>query len=129
MLAQYKSLFTFSGPVLAASAASVNDNAAVNASVDMHEGKASYYDPNGATGACGQKLSSTDLFVSVALNLYDHARCGANVTIHYNDNQVQATVQDMCPACDDNGLSMSAAVFQQLASLDEKQIDVQWEFA
>lgn len=41
---------------------------------------------------------------------------------------VTATVADTCPGCGPNGIDLSPAAFQALASLDVGRIQVTWNF-
>ncbi|KAJ7805989.1 hypothetical protein B0H14DRAFT_2382194, partial [Mycena olivaceomarginata] len=52
---------------------------------------ATYYDPNGGTGACGSVLQNKDFIVALGTgNWAGGAHCGQTVNV---------TVQDLCPGC------------------------------
>lgn len=46
-----------------------------------------------------------------------------------DDKQIEVPIEEMCAACDNNGLALSPAAYKQLASLEEKTIAVQWDFS
>ncbi|KAL1697424.1 Non-catalytic module family EXPN protein [Schizophyllum commune] len=77
---------------------------------------ATYYDPNGGYGACGQPLQNGDMIVALSADQY---LGGAN----YAGRSVTVTVRDLCPGCGVNGLDLSSGAFQQLAALAEGNID------
>ncbi|KAL1731209.1 Non-catalytic module family EXPN protein [Schizophyllum commune] len=99
------------------------------ASNQSYDATATYYDPNGATSECGQKLLDTDSFAAIAVNIYNKDLCGKTIVITHDDKQIEVPIEEMCAACDNNGLALSPAAYKQLASLEEKTIAVQWNFS
>ncbi|KAL1743426.1 Non-catalytic module family EXPN protein [Schizophyllum fasciatum] len=99
------------------------------ASDEAYDATATYYDPNGATSECGRKLLDTDAFAAVAVNIFNKDLCGKTIVVSHDDKQIEVPVEEMCAACDNNGLALSPAAYKQLASLVEKTIAVQWDFS
>ncbi|KAH9942264.1 RlpA-like double-psi beta-barrel-protein domain-containing protein-containing protein [Epithele typhae] len=97
--------------------------------VQAFNGDATFYEPNGGTGACGHPIQNTDF--AVALNPTQYAggaNCGRTITAHFQGASVTATVQDLCPGCGNGGIDLTPSAFQRLASLDRGRIQVEWDF-
>ncbi|KAJ6484825.1 Non-catalytic module family EXPN protein [Mycena sanguinolenta] len=99
----------------------------------QEDGLATYYDPNGGTGACGNVLQNSDFIVALGEGNWDGgAHCGQTVNVQYQGNTVQVTVQDLCPGCQGaNGIDLSEGA---MAALDPNYkndgvISVVWSFA
>ncbi|KAJ6484810.1 RlpA-like double-psi beta-barrel-protein domain-containing protein-containing protein [Mycena sanguinolenta] len=78
----------------------------------QEDGLATYYDPNGGTGACGNVLQNSDFIVALGEGNWDGgAHCGQTVNVQCTQDQgntVQVTVQDLCPGCQGaNGIDLS----------------------
>uniref|UniRef100_D8PRC8 Spindle pole body component n=1 Tax=Schizophyllum commune (strain H4-8 / FGSC 9210) TaxID=578458 RepID=D8PRC8_SCHCM len=83
-------------------------------------GRATYYDPNGGYGACGQPLQNGDMIVALSSDQYlGGANCGRQLVATHAGRSVTVTVRDLCPGCGANGLDLSSGAFQQLAALAE----------
>ncbi|KAL1660201.1 Non-catalytic module family EXPN protein [Schizophyllum commune] len=92
-------------------------------------GRATYYEPAGGYGACGNVLQNTDMVVALSADQYlAGANCGKQITATHAGKSVTVTVADLCPGCAANGLDLTSAAFQQLAALGEGNIDVDWSF-
>ncbi|KAL1708809.1 RlpA-like double-psi beta-barrel-protein domain-containing protein-containing protein [Schizophyllum commune] len=92
-------------------------------------GRATYYDPNGGYGACGNPLQNTDMIVALSADQYlAGANCGKQLVATHAGKSVTVTVADLCPGCAANGLDLSSTAFSQLAALGEGNIDVDWHF-
>ena len=62
-------------------------------------------------------------------NPNDNPLCGKSITISYGGKTVQATIEDTCPGCAQDGLDLTPTLFSQLANLDEGRVGgVQWWF-
>ncbi|KAF7343533.1 hypothetical protein MSAN_01973800 [Mycena sanguinolenta] len=96
-------------------------------------GLATYYDPNGGTGACGSVLQNSDFIVALGTGNWDGgAHCGQTVNVQYQGNTVQVTVQDLCPGCQGaNGIDLSEGAMAALDSnyINDGVISVVWSFA
>lgn len=93
------------------------------------KGKATYYEPNGGTGACGKRLQNSDMIVALSADRYDNgAHCHKKLWARYNGKKIAVTVEDLCPGCAKSSLDLSRAAFQQLANLEEGVFDVEWWF-
>ncbi|KAI9219758.1 hypothetical protein BC828DRAFT_406410 [Blastocladiella britannica] len=79
-------------------------------------GEATFYNPGGGYGSCGNLLQDTQLVV--ALPAVDYASgaaiCGSCVKISYGGSSVSATVADKCPECATGDVDMTPAVFTAL---------------
>ncbi|KAL1741195.1 Non-catalytic module family EXPN protein [Schizophyllum fasciatum] len=88
-------------------------------------GRATYYDPNGGYGACGQPLQNGDMIVALSPDQYlSGANCGRQLVATHAGRSVTVTVRDLCPGCGANGLDLSSGAFQRLAALGEGNIDI-----
>ncbi|PBK90527.1 hypothetical protein ARMGADRAFT_934207, partial [Armillaria gallica] len=83
--------------------------------------------PNGGVGACGVPMQNSDHIVALSSNQYDggtHKYIG----VHYKGKFVDATIRDLCPGCDHNGIDLSPSAFEKLAPLDDGRIQVTWNY-
>lgn len=91
------------------------------------------YDINeGDHGACGTKLSATDMVVALAqpawgASTYDvmtgaatNPWCGQKIKVSYEGNSIEATIMDLCPGCSGHDIDLSPAAWKALTGLDEK---------
>ncbi|KAJ7258239.1 hypothetical protein C8J57DRAFT_1073813, partial [Mycena rebaudengoi] len=85
---------------------------------------ATYYDPNGGTGACGSTLQNWDMIVALGSAHWDSGS-------HYGGASIQVTVQDLCPGCQGtNGIDLSEGAMAALDSnyINDGVISVVWSF-
>ncbi|KAF7291225.1 hypothetical protein MIND_01266000 [Mycena indigotica] len=96
-------------------------------------GLATYYDPNGGRGACGNILQNSDFIVALGSGHWDSgAHCGATVNVQYQGKTIQVVAQDLCPGCQGaNGLDLSEGAMQALDAnyIADGVISVVWGFA
>ncbi|KAJ6452682.1 RlpA-like double-psi beta-barrel-protein domain-containing protein-containing protein [Mycena vitilis] len=89
---------------------------------------ATYYDPNGGFGACGNTLQNTDFIVALGPAFYNAgAHCGQTLT----GKSIVVTVQDLCPGCQGtNGIDLSESAMAALDSnyIFDGVITVNWSF-
>ncbi|KAJ7257088.1 RlpA-like double-psi beta-barrel-protein domain-containing protein-containing protein [Mycena rebaudengoi] len=94
--------------------------------------QATYYDPNGRTGACGSTLQNWDMIVALGSGHWDSgSHCGQTITVTYGSASIQVTVQDLCPGCQgSNGLDFSEGAMAALDSnyINDGVISVTWSF-
>ncbi|KAJ7076633.1 Non-catalytic module family EXPN protein [Mycena belliarum] len=92
-------------------------------------GTATFYNPEGNLGACGNPIQDTDLAVALSSDTFaGGAHCGGSVSVQYNGVSLVATVVDLCPGCTPGGLDLTAGMFAQLADPDLGHIQVDWDF-
>ncbi|KAJ7113403.1 RlpA-like double-psi beta-barrel-protein domain-containing protein-containing protein [Mycena epipterygia] len=61
---------------------------------------ASFYDPNGGTGACGTVLQNSDFVVALGVDHWDNgSHCGETVTVQYQGTTISVIVADRCAGC------------------------------
>ncbi|KAK0457300.1 RlpA-like double-psi beta-barrel-protein domain-containing protein-containing protein, partial [Desarmillaria tabescens] len=90
---------------------------------------ATWYTPNGGSGACGAPLQNFDHVVALSSDQYaEGTNCGRRVRVYYRGNFVDATVGDLCPSCGPNGLDLTSSAFEKLTSLDDGRILVTWHY-
>ncbi|KAJ7131072.1 RlpA-like double-psi beta-barrel-protein domain-containing protein-containing protein, partial [Mycena epipterygia] len=93
---------------------------------------ATYYYPNGGTGACGNVLQNTDWIVALSYGTWNSgANCGKTITVEYNGGSVSGVlVADLCPGCIGDGIDLSPAVMAALDSnyINDGRISVTWYF-
>ncbi|KAF7343511.1 hypothetical protein MSAN_01971400 [Mycena sanguinolenta] len=122
---------TFSALLFTALAGVVSASPALQAR--QGSGLATYYDPNGGTGACGSVLQNSDFIVALGEDTWDGgSHCGQTVNVQYQGNTVQVTVQDLCPGCQgSNGIDLSEGAMAALDSnyINDGVISVVWSFA
>ncbi|KAJ7614959.1 Non-catalytic module family EXPN protein [Roridomyces roridus] len=95
--------------------------------VPRSSGPATFYDPAGALGACGNPIQNTDF--AVALNTADFAGgalCGQNINVNFNGASITVNVQDLCPGCAPGGIDLTESAFAALADTSLGRIDVTW---
>ncbi|KAJ6605307.1 RlpA-like double-psi beta-barrel-protein domain-containing protein-containing protein [Mycena vulgaris] len=101
-------------------------------STDSHSPLATYYDPNGGTGACPPYLSlgNNDLIVALGSGHWNGgSHCGETMTVTYGSNTVNVVVQDLCPGCQGaNGIDLTPGAISQLDSnyVNDGVITVTW---
>ncbi|KAJ9098710.1 hypothetical protein QFC21_004358 [Naganishia friedmannii] len=104
-------------------------------------GHATYYYQNGNAGACGSYHSDSDRIIAINgpgyWSNYESGGvspyCGKWITIKATDGSgrsTQAMVADVCPTCTGsaNSLDLSVAAFEDLGTLGQGQIDIEWSF-
>ncbi|RYO81476.1 hypothetical protein DL764_009766 [Monosporascus ibericus] len=98
-------------------------------------GDMTYYDPEGAPGACGGRHLGSDKVVSVPFSHYGNCpnpnncpSCGKTMRIHCNGKTTTAKVVDNCEVCAGD-IDFTKAVFSNLADLDFGRVQVTWEWA
>ncbi|KAJ6533626.1 Non-catalytic module family EXPN protein [Mycena capillaripes] len=87
-------------------------------------GPATFYNPGGNLGACGNPIQDSD--VAVALNSADNAggaHCGQNISVQFNGASITINVQDLCPGCQAGGIDLTPARSQRW-----RMIEVNWNF-
>jgi expansin (peptidoglycan-binding protein) len=102
---------------------------------------ATYYYQNGNAGACGVYHSDSDKIIAINgagyWSNYESGGvspyCGKWITIKATDGSgrsTQAMVADVCPTCmgSTNSLDLSVAAFEDLGTLSQGQIDIEWSF-
>ncbi|CAD6565678.1 MAG: hypothetical protein CYPHOPRED_005902 [Cyphobasidiales sp. Tagirdzhanova-0007] len=103
-------------------------------------GQATYFEQDGALGACGTYSQDSDYIVAIsedqyAATIYDPDDqmswlCFQNVTIQNTDNgqYVQAMIVDSCPGCAYGSLDLSPVTFQALSfnNLDLGVLPITW---
>ncbi|KAJ7890941.1 RlpA-like double-psi beta-barrel-protein domain-containing protein-containing protein [Mycena olivaceomarginata] len=94
---------------------------------------ASYYDPDGGTGACGSVLQNSDFIVALGEDTWDNgAHCGITITITYHGHTITVTVADRCPGCNSlhgaHSIDLSEGAIAALDSNYQNDgiITVQW---
>ncbi|KAJ7675590.1 hypothetical protein DFH06DRAFT_1317756 [Mycena polygramma] len=106
------------------------------------EGRATYYDPNGGFGACGNTLQNTDFIVALTAfkapgGTDRHSLCRRGsaqlktLTVSYQGKSIVVTVQDLCPGCQGtNGIDLSESAMAALDSnyIFDGVITVNWSF-
>nr|GAT51218.1 non-Catalytic module family EXPN protein [Mycena chlorophos] len=95
-------------------------------------GIATYYDPNGGYGACGNILENTDAVVALGPATWDGgAHCGETVSVTYGTVTVDVVVADLCPGCQGTyGIDLTEPPMSQLdaAYVFDGHINVVWGF-
>ncbi|PBK66791.1 barwin-like endoglucanase [Armillaria solidipes] len=92
-------------------------------------GDATWYTPDGGSGACGTTLQNSDNIVALSNDQYaGGVHCGKVITASYEGKSVDVTIRDLCPGCGSNGIDLSSSAFQQLAGLDVGRIQVTWDY-
>ncbi|KAJ7862807.1 RlpA-like double-psi beta-barrel-protein domain-containing protein-containing protein, partial [Mycena olivaceomarginata] len=93
---------------------------------------ATYYQPNGGFGACGEPLQNSDFIVALGAGHYNEgSHCGQTISVEYNGNQIEVTVADLCPGCQgDNGIDLSEGAMAELDAnyVQDGVISVTWAF-
>ncbi|KAH9854014.1 RlpA-like double-psi beta-barrel-protein domain-containing protein-containing protein [Lenzites betulinus] len=79
--------------------------------------------------ACGSVDDGNAFVIALSPSMYNNgAHCYKQVTVEYKGKQVQATVTDECPGCNDVQADLSRPLFAALAPLDEGEIFGSWWF-
>ncbi|KAF7334663.1 hypothetical protein MVEN_02296800 [Mycena venus] len=95
-------------------------------------GSATYYDPNGGTGACPPYpvINNWDMAVAIGSGHWDGgAHCGKTMTVTYGSTTISVVVKDLCPGCQGaNGIDLTEGA---MAAMDPNYIahgvdTVQW---
>ncbi|KAJ6560560.1 RlpA-like double-psi beta-barrel-protein domain-containing protein-containing protein, partial [Mycena vulgaris] len=93
---------------------------------------ATYYDPNGGTGACGWNINNGDMVVALKTRVYaSGAHCGDLITATYNGHSITVEVADLCPGCQGtHGIDLTEGA---MAALDANYVahgvdSVTWSF-
>ncbi|TDL14868.1 barwin-like endoglucanase [Rickenella mellea] len=95
-------------------------------------GKATFYNQEGGTGACGNKFTDEDFICAVDAARYSASLCGKQIIVTNTDNekQVTVTVQDMCPGCPNAAsLDLSVAAFNQIGDPDTGVLNIKYEIS
>ncbi|KAJ7509098.1 Non-catalytic module family EXPN protein [Mycena galericulata] len=96
-------------------------------------GIATYYDPNGGTGACGTTLQNSDFIVALGEDTWNGgAYCGDTVTVNYNGASIQVTVKNLCPGCQgSDGIDLSEGAMAALDPnyINDGEITVTWSIS
>ncbi|KAG8731802.1 hypothetical protein FRC11_002239 [Ceratobasidium sp. 423] len=87
-------------------------------------GWATYYDTEGAKGACGSYNHNDEHIVAIGKPLWDSTQgrggastlCGRTATVKWRGKSVRVRVVDECPVCGYNDIDLSPAAFQKLAN-------------
>ncbi|KAJ7364647.1 RlpA-like double-psi beta-barrel-protein domain-containing protein-containing protein [Mycena albidolilacea] len=90
---------------------------------------ATYYLPNGGTGACGTVLQNSDFILALGEGHWDDgAHCGETVTVGYNGASISVVVADRCPGCQGDNVDLSQGAMSALDPnwLNDGAISVQW---
>ncbi|EEC00018.1 hypothetical protein MPER_00143, partial [Moniliophthora perniciosa FA553] len=67
-----------------------------------------WYQPNGNFGACGWKLSNSDMVVALPSGKYANgSKCRKHINVHYKSKSVNVVVADLCPGCGPNDVDLS----------------------
>ncbi|KAF7368079.1 Barwin-like endoglucanase [Mycena sanguinolenta] len=107
-----------------ASSADVTADAAA-----AHQGRVTFYTPNGGVGACGHPIKTSAHAVALASAQYDGgAHCGKKIKVQYNGKSVIANVVDLCPGCPSEGLDLTRGAFKKLAKPAVGVIEANWHF-
>ncbi|KAI3598553.1 non-catalytic module family expn protein [Moniliophthora roreri] len=98
--------------------------------VNAFNGDATWYQPNGNYGACGWKLSNSDMVVALPSGKYANgSKCRKHINVHYKSKSVNVVVADLCPGCGPNDVDLSEGAFKKLAGLDVGRMKVNWDFS
>ncbi|KAJ6596332.1 RlpA-like double-psi beta-barrel-protein domain-containing protein-containing protein, partial [Mycena vulgaris] len=90
---------------------------------------ASFYNPAGGLGACGNPIQDGDLAVALSPDTFAAgAHCGQSISVQFNGASLIATVVDLCPGCGPAGIDLTAGAFAQLANPDLGRVDMEWDF-
>ncbi|KAF8147941.1 RlpA-like double-psi beta-barrel-protein domain-containing protein-containing protein [Mycena galopus ATCC 62051] len=94
-------------------------------------GKATYYWPNGGTGACPPYpvINNGDMAVAISLGNWNNgAYCGKTMIVTYGSKTISVIVKDLCPTCQSNEIGLTVGA---MAALDPNYVQhgvdtVQW---
>ncbi|KAF7368074.1 Barwin-like endoglucanase [Mycena sanguinolenta] len=94
-----------------------------------HQGRVTFYTPNGGVGACGHPIKTSAHAVALASAQYDGgAHCGKKIKVQYNGKSVIANVVDLCSGCPSEGLDLTRGAFKKLAKPAVGVIEANWHF-
>jgi len=90
---------------------------------------ASFYNPAGGFGSCGNVLQDNDMAVAMPTR-YMKQSCGKCILVQYQGKSIVATVADTCPGCDSLGrIDLTQGAWQKLEPDTGKGlIPVTWDF-
>lgn len=108
-------------------------NTASSSGAQFQDVDITIYDNNqGGFGACGTKLTDSDMIVALAqpawgASTYDKMTgaatnpwCGQKIKVEYEGKSVEATIMDMCPGCAGHDIDLSVAAWKALTGSDVK---------
>ncbi|MFC4145684.1 expansin EXLX1 family cellulose-binding protein [Micromonospora mangrovi] len=83
----------------------------------VHQGKATFYDSQGAGGNCSRPAAPTNrLYVALGPGEYaEGAACGGFLDVTGPKGTVRVLVMDQCPECEPGHLDLSAEAFARIA--------------
>ncbi|KAJ3499389.1 hypothetical protein NLG97_g379 [Lecanicillium saksenae] len=92
-------------------------------------GKASYYTPDGGTGACGKKLKNNDMILALPKAAYAGGKnCHKTVSVTYKGKTLKGKVEDLCPECPSDQVDLSEGWFKQFAPTSQGILhDLTWK--
>jgi hypothetical protein len=95
-------------------------------------GVGTFYLQNGVAGACGQVNPDSAQICALQTVRYNNgANCGRQIRITNlnTGGHVVATVADECPTCDnENSVDMSVGTFTAIATEEQGEVPIAWEF-
>ncbi|RUS20349.1 Non-catalytic module family EXPN protein [Endogone sp. FLAS-F59071] len=102
-------------------------------------GSATYYNTLGGTGACGTKLSDSEMIVALQEDIWnkylgtitnpnDNPVCGKKVNVTARGKSHTFKVMDMCPGCKSNGLDLTPKGFEIFDDLSVGHFPITWCF-
>jgi len=99
-------------------------------------GVATFFYQNGVAGACGTVHSDSAMIAAIDADRYGDtgkvsSLCGKQVQITNTKNKksVTVTIADACPTCENsNSIDLSVAAFKSIATLDEGEVPITWNF-
>lgn len=92
-------------------------------------GQASYYTPNGGTGACGKKLNNNDMILALPKGAYAGGKnCHKTVSVTYKGKTLKGKVEDLCPGCSGDKVDLSEGWFKKFAPTSQGILhDLTWK--
>jgi len=94
-------------------------------------GVATFFEQEGLAGECGVLHQDSDLIGAIDLARFSSTLCGQQVLIVNTNNgkSVTITIADECPICENsNSFDLSIGAFEQIASLEDGEVPIEWEF-
>ncbi|KZT42033.1 barwin-like endoglucanase [Sistotremastrum suecicum HHB10207 ss-3] len=99
-------------------------------------GVATFFYQNGVAGACGTVHQDSDFIAAIDQDRYGNSGnasplCGKQVRITNTNNQksVTVTIADDCPTCiNSNSIDLSVGAFTQIATEEEGEVPIKWQF-
>lgn len=98
--------------------------------MEVHDGKATYYNEADGGGACSFDPIPGDLLVG-AMNVVDYqsaAACGTCAAIDGPDGSVTVRIVDLCPGCGEGHIDLSPEAFSQIAALELGVVETTWRY-